>query len=60
MQIDTFTLEGSLQPFDHAVVDPAPFAIYYRQGFAQQCPERHADLDLRLRQRVDPIAAGKL
>ena len=47
MQIDTFVFQRPPQTLDHAVVDPAPFAI-------------HADLDLCVGQHVDPVATGEL
>ena len=47
VQIDAFVLQRPPKTLDHPIVDPAPFTI-------------HADLDLRIRQHVDPIATGEL
>ena len=47
MQVNAFVLERPPQTLDHAIVDPSPLAV-------------HADLDLRLAQYIDPVAAGEL
>ncbi len=47
MQVHAFILQRPPQTLDHAVINPAAFAV-------------HANLDLRIAQYVDPVAAGKL
>lgn len=47
VQVDEFIPERPLQSFDHPFVCPAALAV-------------HADLDLCIRQHVDPAAAGEL
>ncbi len=47
MEVDAVILQRPAQPFDHAVVAPSPFPA-------------HADLDLCIRQHVDPRPAGAL
>ena len=47
IQIDAFILQGAPQPFNHTIVAPCTFSA-------------HADLNLCVRQYVDPSTAGKL
>ena len=47
MQVNAFVLQRPPQTLDHAVVDPATFAV-------------HADLDLRILQHINPVTAGEL
>ncbi len=47
VQVDAFVFEGSPEPLDHPIVDPAATTV-------------HRDFDLRIAQHVGEIGAGEL
>ena len=62
MQTDACVLEGSPQALDPAVIDPviADPAVIDPAVIDPTALAAHADLDLCVRQHVDPIATGEL
>jgi len=47
MQVNALVLQRPPKTLEHPIVDPTPLTV-------------HADLDLRIRQHVDPVSAGEL
>jgi hypothetical protein len=59
IEINAFIFQGSPEPLDHPVINPATFAIYYRQVICK-ITERHGYLDIRILQRLRPFKTGEL
>ena len=60
VQVNLLIFYRAPKPFHKDVVAPCALAVYYRQGIAQRCPERHADGDLGILQHLREVETGEL